>query len=78
MIISLGRSKVKIKALKKSWSERRFIGGESGLNFNSSLSLEKEILGLYPRFFHPSSLSPPLFFWGVCLKWFKGIKCVRV
>ncbi len=73
---------MKIKILKKSLGERRLIGGEGRLRFNSSLSLEKEILGLSPRFFHPSSLSPPRnyffggFFWGVCLKWLKGIKCV--
>jgi len=38
---------VKIKTLKKSLGERRLIGGEGRLRFNSSLSLEKEILD-YP------------------------------
>jgi hypothetical protein len=71
MILFLGRSKVKIKTLNKSWSERRFIGGESRLRFNSS-SLEKEILGLPPRFFHPSSLPLPIMYLEDC---FFG-KCV--
>jgi hypothetical protein len=49
MILSLGRSRVKIK---KSLGERRLIGGEGRLRFNSSLSLEKEILDYRLDFFN--------------------------
>jgi hypothetical protein len=55
--------------------ERRLIGGEGRLRFNSSLSLEKEILDYPLDFFNFQAYPPPLFFggffWGVCLKWLK-------
>jgi hypothetical protein len=61
MILSLGRSRVKIKTLKKSLGERRLIGGEGRLRFNSSLSLEKEILD-YPLDFFIFQAYPPHYF----------------